>query len=73
MLFLKYHKPIVTLILARSIYIEYFFFYFDTGSVSVEDNQPPAPAPAVPDRTDLQPVKVRAGVAVELLELLRIK
>lgn len=39
----------------------------------MEDNQPPAPAPAVPDRTDLQPVKVRTGVAVELLELLRIK
>ena len=39
----------------------------------MEDNQLPASAPAIPDRTDLQPVKVRAGVAVELLELLRIK
>lgn len=62
------------LLFLQGVYIlNIFFFHFDTGSVSVEDNQPPAAAPAVPDRTDLQPVKVRAGVAVELLELLRIK
>ena len=29
--------------------------------------------PAIPERADLEPVKVRAGLAAELLELLRIK
>ncbi|PFX13890.1 NCK-interacting protein with SH3 domain [Stylophora pistillata] len=31
------------------------------------------PAPAVPQRTDLEPVKIRPGIAAELLELLRMK
>jgi len=44
-----------------------------TGESSSEIKESSPPLPAVPQRTDLEPVKIRAGIAAELLELLRIK
>ncbi|XP_022808498.1 NCK-interacting protein with SH3 domain-like [Stylophora pistillata] len=44
-----------------------------TTSASTQDSAVPTPAPAVPQRTDLEPVKIRPGIAAELLELLRMK
>ena len=46
---------------------------FFSGETSYQERQSTPPAPAVPPRSDLEPVKVRAGLAAELLELLRIK
>ncbi|KAJ7376049.1 hypothetical protein OS493_037155 [Desmophyllum pertusum] len=43
-----------------------------TGESSSEDRGCTPPLPVVPQRTDLEPVKIRAGLAAELLELLRI-
>ena len=37
------------------------------------EGQSASSVPPVPQRNDLAPVKVRAGLAAELLELLRIK
>lgn len=42
------------------------------GESSSEIKQSSRPLPAVPQRTDLESVKIRAGLAAELLELLRI-
>lgn len=44
-----------------------------TGESSSEIKQSSHPPPAVPQRTDLESVKIGAGLAAELLELLRIK
>ena len=43
------------------------------GESSSEIKESSSHLPAVPQRTDLEPVKIRAGLAAELLELLRIK
>ncbi|KAL9960757.1 hypothetical protein ACROYT_G034256 [Oculina patagonica] len=42
------------------------------GEVSSEDRRSTPPVPVVPQRTDLEPVQIRPGIAAELLELLRI-
>ena len=42
-------------------------------SQSGGEGQSASSVPPVPQRNDLAPVKVRAGLAAELLELLRIK
>ena len=42
-------------------------------SQSSGEGQSTSSVPPVPQRNDLVPVKVRAGLAAELLELLRIK
>ena len=44
-----------------------------TGESSSEIKESCRPLPAVPQRTDLESVKIRTGLAAELLELLRIK
>lgn len=44
-----------------------------SGELSSEVKQSSRPLPAVPQRTDLESVKIRAGLAAELVELLRIK
>ena len=41
------------------------------GELSSETKE--SSPPVVPQRTDLEPVKIRAGLAAELVELLRIK
>lgn len=48
-------------------------FHDPTVESSSEIKDSSRPLPAVPQRTDLEPVKIRAGLAAELLELLRIK